>query len=392
MDARFSAQPFVDSYALVDYLEEIASNIQIREIAIAVAWAHEAGVQAALRAAGAIQQRGGHARMAVGVSFGGTSVQALQAASEALDEVYIVTAAGRTFHPKLYAARGPDICEVFIGSNNLTVGGLETNFEAGVTLSLHSSQADDLEFATAVFDYFDRVTGDLRFSRRIAGAEDVLEVAERYGLLDEAATDETSIAGDSAWFKDELPLEAEEEATPDMRMRRSTPRSAPPEGDLLVTATAQEGKDRVARRWYKVLPDSDAQQLTGSHPSNTMTLVKGLNPAIREASDYFRYEFFSHLHWVAGWNAGRAQSRETAIAEFDVFIDRRFIGSYEFMIRYTPGYEANQRNRTTELVWGEFGSFLRERSLTGWYAIIEVMTSGRTRLHFERAAREDPIY
>src|SRR6266436_3874063 len=40
------------------------------------------------------------------------------------------------FHPKMYLFTGPKKCRFFIGSHNLTVGGMETNWEAGVKLDL----------------------------------------------------------------------------------------------------------------------------------------------------------------------------------------------------------------------------------------------------------------
>lgn len=80
------------------------------------------------------------AKKASAVIFGidqrGTSSEALQLALELFDTVYTTQEAGLTFHPKIYYFRGPDTAEAFVGSNNLTVGGTEKNFEAAVHLRL----------------------------------------------------------------------------------------------------------------------------------------------------------------------------------------------------------------------------------------------------------------
>ena len=48
--------------------------------------------------------------------------------------------------------------------------------------------------------------------------------------------------------------------------------------------------DPVVKRWFKRLPNADAQQLVGSSPSNTMTLVEGVTV---DRNTYFRYVFFA---------------------------------------------------------------------------------------------------
>ncbi|MDE0411018.1 MAG: phospholipase D family protein, partial [Gammaproteobacteria bacterium] len=66
----------------------------------------------------------------------GTSKEALELALSLFDSVYVVQEAGITFHPKIYLFKGEHHAEVFIGSNNLTVGGTEKNFETAIDLEL----------------------------------------------------------------------------------------------------------------------------------------------------------------------------------------------------------------------------------------------------------------
>lgn len=67
-----------------------------------------------------------------GVDAQGTSIEALEFAQEFFSEVYIVHNRGifsPTFHPKFYVFHGDSAATAYVGSNNLTVGGTETNFE-----------------------------------------------------------------------------------------------------------------------------------------------------------------------------------------------------------------------------------------------------------------------
>ena len=81
----------------------------------------------------------------LGIDQQGTSVEALDLALTLFDSVYIAQARGITFHPKFYLFAGDQFARVFIGSNNLTVGGTEKNFEAAINVELDlPADADDL--------------------------------------------------------------------------------------------------------------------------------------------------------------------------------------------------------------------------------------------------------
>lgn len=70
-----------------------------------------------------------------GIDHFGTSTQALSFALEHFTQTYYVHVPQQsTFHPKVYAFVGKKRAKVFIGSNNMTVGGLETNFETTIEM------------------------------------------------------------------------------------------------------------------------------------------------------------------------------------------------------------------------------------------------------------------
>lgn len=71
-----------------------------------------------------------------GVDQQGTSLEALTFAHMAFSKTYITQEKGITFHPKIYLFKGPKDARAIIGSNNLTVGGTETNFESSVIIDM----------------------------------------------------------------------------------------------------------------------------------------------------------------------------------------------------------------------------------------------------------------
>ena len=72
----------------------------------------------------------------LGIDQQGTSGEALSLALTLFDSVYVTQAPGITFHPKIYLFTGDQCARALVGSNNLTVGGTEKNFEAAVDIEL----------------------------------------------------------------------------------------------------------------------------------------------------------------------------------------------------------------------------------------------------------------
>ena len=83
-----------------------------------------------------------------GIDQRGTSKEALELALSWFDTVYVTQGPGITFHPKFYLFVGEDYAQVTVGSNNLTVGGTEKNFESAIQLEL--DLPDDAELLDAL--------------------------------------------------------------------------------------------------------------------------------------------------------------------------------------------------------------------------------------------------
>jgi HKD family nuclease len=93
-------------------------------------------------------------KLAVGVDRGGTSLEGLAALYEAvrnLGQIWVFhNENGNTFHPKLYLFRNADAALLVVGSGNLTEGGLFTNYEAGLAVSLNLDRDHDRQLLTEV--------------------------------------------------------------------------------------------------------------------------------------------------------------------------------------------------------------------------------------------------
>lgn len=92
------------------------------------------------------RKMGGTAAAVIGVDHHVTTKQALKQGLVVFDEVFVTHNPARncTFHPKLYLFQGGNDAVCIVGSNNLTVGGLETNYECSlaVSFSLPTEQSE----------------------------------------------------------------------------------------------------------------------------------------------------------------------------------------------------------------------------------------------------------
>jgi HKD family nuclease len=112
-----------------------------------------ASLQAVLRLKArlcALHAGGAAVRMVVGVDMGGTSKEVLKELASWPIEVYVFKnrKSGVTFHPKLYIVEAASTAEVFLGSNNLTDGGLYGNYEGAVRVS-YALPAEAVELTRA---------------------------------------------------------------------------------------------------------------------------------------------------------------------------------------------------------------------------------------------------
>ena len=84
-----------------------------------------------------------------GIDQFGTSREAVRYGLDNFNRLYITHFPVSSYHPKIYMFIGPFAARLYIGSNNLTVGGTETNFEAAacVDFSLPDEKSELIDAA-----------------------------------------------------------------------------------------------------------------------------------------------------------------------------------------------------------------------------------------------------
>jgi len=101
-------------------------------------------------------------QIAVGVDYQGSSLEGLSALLSAVagrGEIWIFHNENESaFHPKLYLFKGPDAADLVVGSGNLTTGGLFTNYEASLALSLDLTSASDRDLLGSIDRTLDQWT------------------------------------------------------------------------------------------------------------------------------------------------------------------------------------------------------------------------------------------
>lgn len=143
-------QPF--NGQLGDRLIALLDSQNFQKLTVFVAFARNSGV---LRIKDALQRfrgKGGAVHVHVGVDLGGTSYEALTALLLHSDSLAVVhSEGGPTFHSKIYHLVGATGTVLVVGSNNLTGGGLWTNFESAWLVALdrndpvHQPSIDEID-------------------------------------------------------------------------------------------------------------------------------------------------------------------------------------------------------------------------------------------------------
>lgn len=150
-------QPFTGQ--LGNRLVELLDSPDYHTLNIVVAFAKNSGVLRIKDALDKFRKRGGIVNVYVGVDLGGTSYEALMALLLHTNLLKVVhSEKGQTFHSKIYQFLGKDKGIIFIGSHNLTGGGLWTNFESSVMIPVDRSCTDDLQLLKWMDDYFEQLS------------------------------------------------------------------------------------------------------------------------------------------------------------------------------------------------------------------------------------------
>jgi len=172
---------------------ELAAHGRYNSLTIVVAFVKQAGVTALRNEIQRFLAHGNGVEAFVGIDALGTSREALQLLLDMGATVHVFHNPGSTFHPKLYLLESGKHAFAIVGSSNLTTGGLYTNYELGVQLSLNLADQADL----AVYARLQAVIDTLRAAPNTKDVTpELLQELTARGMLGSETAEETDAEAD----------------------------------------------------------------------------------------------------------------------------------------------------------------------------------------------------
>jgi hypothetical protein len=329
-------------------------------------------------------QQGCRLRFVVGIDLGGTSRDVLEELLRwKICDVFVIHNAleNVTFHPKVYLFERAESATLFVGSNNLTDGGLYTNYEASVRHDFvlpHDDKPFD-EIVTPLCAFLDPVP-DGRTIRQLD--RDLIDIlAERGELINErearSKRDVHRLHRDSSI--PDNPFKAVAVPLPpnvSVRRKKRQPSTVLDTNDK----TAKQLRKTGRLVWEKILSPSDALvKKDGTHPVGALRLTqakfKEPGGKVIDQTTYFR-----RLFDAFGWEADGSQHvmQEHTFVPMRVFVKGADHGVIIFEISHNPTREAGQGNFTTVLRWGRgFSPVIQKSGLSGaTFSLYEISEPG----------------
>lgn len=153
----FIAQP-IGLFRLGDYLHENFQNKQWKLFRASVAFVKNSGVKHIYSFLSEFQKHG-HSKISVGIDNSVTTYEGLVNLLDAIgsdSEMWIFhNENSSTFHPKIYLFSNDEKADFIVGSGNLTEGGLFTNYEAFIRVSLDLQNDEDKQQYDEIIYYLD---------------------------------------------------------------------------------------------------------------------------------------------------------------------------------------------------------------------------------------------
>jgi len=278
---------------------------------------------------------------------------------------------GHTFHPKIYLFEATGTkAELFIGSNNLTDGGLYTNYEASTQTTFNFPQ--DITEYTGILSSLDRYLNPQGSTAQVLNSNLIDILVRRGEIPTEREIKENRRRSLRAQDRSDSPASpfGVEIINRPSRTRQSAstsvirqPRRTRQSSSAPSEPTPQNNIEDLV--WQKLnLPASDVQRQTGNVTGGLrLTQARwSVNDNPIDQTTYFRNNVFGNLDWRE-WRISPYSER--AEADFDIYILGESYGIHELMISHKPSGEAGQHNYTTILHWGELGEVIRELNLVG---------------------------
>jgi hypothetical protein len=362
---RLVVQPYLQKESAGTVLAGALADPAVDQFVASAAWLRMSGLNVIAPSIEGLHRRGGHAELLVGLDYRGTTLQGLRAAIDVFDRVYVVhDVEGRTFHPKLYLARGASRGYLLVGSNNLTAGGLGFNYETALVCDLNFRLADDRGLAADVDALLEQLRSDAGICRRVTRS--LAARLEREGWLGDerrrdAASRQDVIRRERSADRDDPIFTRGKKAK---RSRPIPPGSGQPQGRRAHASRAAVSSDA----WWKRLNRTDVQRPVAGNPVGAVRITRPAGYDINPAT-WFRTELFVEEQWKRRLDH-RGNRIEVADVTFDCYLEYRPLGRKRLRLDYGP-HRADRSRSTTLLHWDDLGAFVQQRNLTEHYLILE---------------------
>lgn len=395
MPLRFLGQPFSEEAQIGRVLRDALSDDRLTSLWVATAWAKRSGLSRIRSAVTEFGERGGASQVVVGIDEGGATREGLELCLELFEESFVYHDPGtRTFHPKLYAVEGADRATIVIGSGNLTLGGLYTNYEAALVLEAARENGDEWQVRNDARAYFDRLLagGD---AIRLLDA-DLIDELETEGWVTSEARQNARRSAESRQRRErqplfgsavtglagapaaELPALPDEEEDEDSVLLPPAAAAATPVAHP-APAPASPRAATVLASWDKVMSPADAQH--PERPQTKRTGRLGLGQAGHDIDHrtWFRSVLFGAATWA--WTTDRnGNDIEIATIPFDVIIAGVSYGAVNLKLDHAEHRESTRGSVLTILHWGELAPVLRATNYTHHTVTLSHMSDGSYRL------------
>ena len=367
-----------------NHLDEIVETISIPEISriiISVAFLNQRGFALL---SDIIKPNADKAIVLAGIRNGITSAQGLLSCIECGCKTYAVDTGSKSviFHPKIYFGRNTKKAQLVLGSANLTVGGLNSNIEAGIKIEIDLSAPKDAAF---VADLEAKITGIItEFPDHVfeVSSDEVVKTFLAAGrLIDERFTSVPSLGASSRnrdldtvpkikIKKKELilasifPIQKKVASDPSEEMAIEQQYMVPVPEFLNTTLT-----DKVELVWQSnPLTRRPLNIPTGTttHSTGSMFFTKGQATDI-DQRHYFREEIFGALDWQNDIASGK-EHLERSKGKFCIVIKGVSYGVFEMSLTHDSRTESvtyAQKNSVTQLHWGEVKRLVAHEDLLG---------------------------
>jgi len=316
-------------------------------------------------------------KIIVGIRNGITSAQGIVTSIECGCNTIVVDTGSRNviFHPKIYFSKNATEARLVLGSANLTIGGLSSNIEASVIMTLDLGNENDAELAADVEAKISGMIAD--YPDHVFSVADEAEVAlllEAGRVVDESIVPAPTPGGSSGnrdldtipkmKLKTPFLRRPEVSAAPNPAPAPAAPTAPTPPVASVPAASVRDQlslvwESKALTRRYLTIPTGE-----NTNPTGSMLFTKGAMEDI-DQRHYFRDEVFNGLSWHYDTAHGK-EHMERAEGLFRLIIRDVDYGVFTLRLSHntrtdTAAYE--QKNSMTQLHWGEVRSLVAREDL-----------------------------